>query len=114
MHTQVIGERFVRYYNNLGFKKLPGTSLLHPSIPNLDEAAMLPSQNQKDRKLSTAFPCTEYKCLTLLGRDRLGPNAYSSLVLSKGPFGNQDRQLFVDTKALGPNPRAFVMLELRQ
>jgi hypothetical protein len=35
--------------------------------------------------------------------DRLGPNAFSRPGLSKGPSGSQDRQLFVDMKALGPN-----------
>jgi len=33
MHPTAITERFVRYYQDLGFKQLPGTSLLHPSIP---------------------------------------------------------------------------------
>jgi alanyl-tRNA synthetase len=33
MHPQTINERFVDYYQSLGFKYLPGTSLLHPSIP---------------------------------------------------------------------------------
>jgi len=30
MHPQTINERFVDYYKSLGFKHLPGTSLLHP------------------------------------------------------------------------------------
>ena len=33
MHPQTINNRFVDYYRSLGFKYLPGTSLLHPSIP---------------------------------------------------------------------------------
>lgn len=33
MHPQLISDKFVRYYQNLGFKRLPGTSLLHPTIP---------------------------------------------------------------------------------
>ncbi|MBI1882124.1 MAG: hypothetical protein HYR94_28450, partial [Chloroflexi bacterium] len=33
MHPQQISESFVRYYQNLGFRQLSGTSLLHPSIP---------------------------------------------------------------------------------
>jgi hypothetical protein len=33
MDPSKITQRFVRYYQDLGFTHLPGTSLLHPSIP---------------------------------------------------------------------------------
>ncbi|MFN8456338.1 MAG: alanine--tRNA ligase-related protein [Anaerolineae bacterium] len=33
MHPHLISEQFVCYYHNLGFMRLVGTSLLHPSIP---------------------------------------------------------------------------------
>ena len=33
MRTQAVSEAFVRYYRELGFEKLSGTSLLHDSIP---------------------------------------------------------------------------------
>lgn len=33
MHPHLISERFVHYYQKMGFKQLAGTSLLHPSIP---------------------------------------------------------------------------------
>ena len=86
MHTQTISERFVRYYKNLGFKELPGTSLLHPSIPmTFVMSAGLAQVETAIDQLRQSSPHNGYvlvqNCFRHFDVDRIGQSALHLIII---------------------------------
>jgi alanyl-tRNA synthetase len=99
-----ISERFVRYYQNLGFKQLPGTSLLHPSIPmTFVMSAGLAQVETAIDQLGTRSPVDDYvlvqNCFRHFDVDRIGKSSFHlSLFEMPGAFsfGHIDRQVTIE------------------
>ncbi len=103
MHPRVISERFVRYYQNLGFKPLPSTSLLHPSIPMtfVMSAGLAQVETAMDQ-VGNRVPNNDYvlvqNCFRHFDVDRIGQsNLHLSLFEMPGAFsfGHNRRQTTV-------------------
>lgn len=103
MYPHTISERFVRYYQDLGFKKLPGTSLLHPSIPmTFVMSAGLAEVETAIDQLGSRTPDDDYvmvqNCFRHFDVNRIGKSdLHLSLFQMPGAFsfGHIDRQLTV-------------------
>jgi alanyl-tRNA synthetase len=103
MHPQTINDRFVRYYQNLGFKQLPGTSLLHPSIPmTFVMSAGLAEVETAINQLGSRSPEDDYvmvqNCFRHFDVDRIGKSSlHLSLFEMPGAFsfGHNGRQVTI-------------------
>jgi alanyl-tRNA synthetase len=95
MHPQTINDRFVRYYQNLGFKQLPGTSLLHPSIPmTFVMSAGLAEVETAINQLGSRSPEDDYvmvqNCFRHFDVDRIGKSSlHLSLFEMPGAFSSR-------------------------
>ena len=103
MHPHAISERFIRYYQDLSFKKLPGTSLLNPSIPmTFVMSAGLAEVETAIDQLGSRTPDYDYvmvqNCFRHFDVDRIGKSdLHLSLFQMPGAFsfGHIDRQVTV-------------------
>lgn len=103
MHPQLISERFVRYYQRLGFKQLSGTPLLHPSIPMtfVMSAGLAQVETALDQ-LGDPSTDSNYvlvqNCFRHFDVDRVGQsNLHLSLFQMPGAFsfGRHNRQITI-------------------
>ncbi len=103
MHPQAISDRFVRYYQSLGFKQLPGTSLLHPSIPmTFVMSAGLAEVETAIDQLGSRSPDDDYvmvqNCFRHFDVDRIGKSdLHLSLFEMPGAFsfGHNTRRIAI-------------------
>jgi alanyl-tRNA synthetase len=103
MNSQTISERFVQYYQNLGFDHLPSTSLLHPSIPmTFVMSAGLAQVETAIDQLGSRSPQHDYvlvqNCFRHFDVDRIGRSSlHLSLFEMPGAFsfGHNDRKTTV-------------------
>ncbi len=92
MHPQAISKRFVRYYQELGFKRLSDMSLLHPSVPMtfVMSAGLAQVETSLDQ-LEKRIPGNDYvlvqNCFRHFDVDRIGQsNFHLSLFEMPGAF----------------------------
>jgi len=103
MHPQSISERFVRYYQNSGFKLLSGTLLLHPSIPmTFVMSAGLAQIETAIKQLGHQSPNDDYvlvqNCFRHFDVDKIGKSGFHlSLFEMPGAFsfGHNSRHVTI-------------------
>ena len=104
MNPQTISERFVQYYQNLGFDHLPSTSLLRPSIPmTFVMSAGLAQVETAIDQLGSQSPQNDYvlvqNCFRHFDVERIGRSSlHLSLFEMPGAFsfGHNDRKTTVE------------------
>ncbi len=104
MQIKEISQRFVQFYNRLGFKTLPSTSLLHPSIPmtfvmSAGLAQVETARDQLSERSKDHTYVLVQNCFRHFDVDRIGKSAHHlSLFEMPGAFsfGQIDRAVAIE------------------